>query len=443
MKKIISFVIFALLILWLSYGWRAFQHQQISERFAQQVTLLVEQMQVYDMLDLQFLPDDISQIDIETKKKPTQYMVQLQQQFQSALQTHNATYGIWSQQWFPVQLDSSSLLQSLSLEQKVAQLFLFGFDGTQLDDSVEQWLTAYQPGGIILMGKNISPQLSTLINDLQSTQQDLPLFVSIDQEWGLVARLDETLPSQSQVQLDEICDVYTTRSDALHAQGINMNFGIVADITSDPESFIFPRVFGGDITEVSDKVVKAADCTSTTLSTLKHWPWHGGTALDTHQGIARLIKPKSSREQADLRPFVSGIWAEADLVMMWHLIADFVDPTLPATLSRSHHAFLRSLGFDGLTVTDDMLMISSNGPRQQQLEQALIAGNDLILYVDPDTIWITKILDLAIQLVRDGLIAQTDLDARLSRIIEKKQKILSWDRFVPLELLTTQKSPAP
>jgi len=401
-------------------------------------------MSDYDQLDLKFLDVELETLDIETKKDPEAYINTLKQNFQTSWKDHNTVYGQWTQQWLPGELNTQWLLDSMSLKEKVAQLFIFWFGGTTLTEDEQIFLQTYQPGGVIVMGKNVSPTLSQLIDDLQATQDKLPLFVSIDQEWWLVARISEQLLSQPEVQLDEICDVYTTRSDALHQLGVNMNFGIVADITDDPNSFIYPRVFQWDIPA---KVAEATKCTTTTLSTLKHRPWHGGTALDTHIGSARLTNNKSSREQADLSPFVSGISADADLIMIWHLIADHIDPNRPATLSRSHHQFLRSsegLWFDGLTVTDDMLMISSDGDITTQLQQALLAGNDLLLYVDLDDK--QKLLTSAIDMIRNGLITERELDTRLHRIIEKKQKIISRDDFVPRELLqttTSQNSPAP
>jgi len=91
-----------------------------------------------------------------------------------------------------------------------------------------------------------------------------------------------------------------------------------------------------------------------------------------------------------------------------------------------------------------MLMISSDGDITTQLQQALLAGNDLLLYVDLDDK--QKLLTSAIDMIRNGLITERELDTRLHRIIEKKQKIISRDDFVPRELLqttTSQNSPAP
>jgi beta-N-acetylhexosaminidase len=319
----------------------------------------------------------------------------------------------------------------MSLEQKVAQLFIFGIEWTSLGEEEKTFLTTSQPGWIILMWKNISPELSDFVTQLQATQKQLPLFISVDQEWWLVKRIEEDLPSQPYVSQEAVCDVYATRARLLHALWVNINFGIVADTTQDVTSFIYPRVFQW---EVHDKVADAVACTHKTLSTLKHFPGHGGTSLDTHKWQARLSLTKSIREQADLKPFVSGIQEGVDLLMMWHLLADFLDDELPATLSVKTNQFVRDLWFTGLVVTDDMWMISWDADVFDQLEKALVAGNDLLLYVDGSKK--QKILDHAIQFVQEGGIGLLDVDERVRRILLKKQKIISMDDFVPLELVT-------
>lgn len=427
------YILILWLLLWWSLWWyKGYQEKKIGQHFDNVVSSSTQKMNVYKQLDLTFLPQDLSTIDLETKKDSALYLNWLQAEFQEAVQVYSSAHHPRTRSWLPKELEIDGLINSMSLEEKIAQLFIFWYDGTILSPWEKSFLLDYQPGGVIVMWKNVSPSLAQTLDDMQSTQDLAPLFVAIDQEWWLVARIDENLAWQPDVSLNELCEVYTNRSNILHQLGINMNFWIVADVTNDPNSFIYPRVFQWDSWA---KVAEAVRCTMTSLSTLKHFPWHGGTTLDTHEGTAQLTKDETSRKQADLLPFTSGISADADLVMMWHLIADFIDPDLPATLSRSHHEFLRSLDFSWLTVTDDMLMISGNGARDTQLEQTLSAGTDLILYVDASTIGKTNILDHARDFVENGGISEEDLDQRVRRILEKKQKIISRDDYVPLELV--------
>lgn len=383
-------------------------------------------MKYYDQLDLSFLDTEYFELDSETQSDPDRYLETIKGQFKEAV----AQYQVTNPWELPIELDTQEFLDTLTLEQKVAQLFIFGFDGTLLSPGEKSFLQTYQPGGVIVMGKNVSENLSWLVLDMQGSQTTLPLFISIDQEGGQVKRIEEDLPGQPYVSKEAICDVYKARAKLLDDLGVNMNFGIVADITTDPESFIFPRVFQGD---VSAKVDLAVECTHRTLSTIKHFPGHGWTSLDTHQGIARLLRNQTKREEADLQPFLSGISAGTDLIMMGHLIADFLDPENPATLSRPTVDYVREQWFNWLVITDDMRMIRSNGDEFDQLESALVAGNDLLLYVWAENK--QELVDHAIWFVQDGWITPEDLDQRVSRIIQKKKKIVEMGDYVSLELI--------
>lgn len=110
----------------------------------------------------------------------------------------------------------------------------------------------------------------SLVDDLQETTgDDIPLWISIDQEGGTVKRVAEDLPAQADLRVEDVCDVYTQRDELLANYGINMNFGLVADVTSDRSSFIYPRVFHGDVTS---KISQAVICTQKVLDTVKHFP---------------------------------------------------------------------------------------------------------------------------------------------------------------------------
>ena len=426
MKKILIWLLFLLFAVLLLRFWYTEQEKQREAEFSATVKPVIEELRYYDQLDLSFLEVQHEILDDEFKKNPERYVSYLKSSFADAASSYQQT-NPWQ---LPLELDIPTLLSSLTLEQLVAQLFIFGVEGVELTPEDKQFLETSQPGWVILMWKNISPGLATYIDTLQATQVTLPLLVSIDQEWGQVKRIEEDLPWQPYLSNEAICDVYRTRAKLLHDVGITLNFGLVADVTTDTNSFIYPRVFQGD---VSIKIAKATECTHLTLSTLKHFPWHGWTTQDSHQGAKTLNITKSSREEADLEPFISGIWAWADAVMMWHLTAAFLDPVLPATLSPTTHQFVRDLGFTGLVLTDDMWMISWDGDPYTQLEQALVAGNDLVLYVDGTNK--QKLLDHAIWFIQAWWISEDDLRSRVRRILLKKQKIIALDDFVPLDLL--------
>lgn len=427
MKKKIGVVL--LMVLFFSSWWyyHAWQKKQvIVQEFDKKITALSKQMHVYSALDLSFLPETIETISFEQKKELTGYVAHLKEQFALALDVYNSE----TETPYMKELDIEPILSWLSLEQKVAQLLIVWVDWRVLDSAEDVFLRNRQPGGVILMGRNISDDLRALVDSVQQTNTTIPLFVSIDQEWGPVKRIDEALPWQQEVKAENLCAVYQERSRLLSSYGINLNFGIVADVASDAESFIASRTFRGD---VAKQVVEAVRCSSGVLSTIKHFPGHGLVQDDTHQWVARFWWTEKERREKHLVPFLSGVEAWVDLVMMGHLLVPFLDAKHPATLSPILHKTLRDIGFSGLIITDDMAMIASNYERKEALKQALVAGNDLLLYVDPAVR--EEVMDNAIQIVKEWLISPTDLDNHVRIILKKKNEIIRQGVYVPLMLL--------
>ncbi len=423
MKKILTAILFLLFVVLVIKFWFTEQEKKQEVQFNQIVDPIVKEMKSYNELDLNFLVSEYVDLEPSFKKNPDQYITFVREEFRKTVLAYQES-NPWE---LPLELFVEEILPSMSLEQKVAQLFIFWYN--EIDQEEIEFLKKNQPGWIIVMWKNITSNLLEDVKQMQSTQKLLPLFVSIDQEWWVVARLEEDLPWQPYLSQEVICDVYKSRAKMLHDIWVNLNFWIVADVSYDTSSFIYPRVFQWDIPW---KVGKAVECTHLTLSTIKHFPWHWWTTQDTHQGIKALLIEKTSREEADLKPFLSGIEAWSDLIMMWHLLTDFIDPTLPATLSKKTNDLLDSFWFTWLTITDDMWMISTDWDLFTQLEQALVAGN-MLLYVNPENK--QKILDHAVWFVRDGWLSVFELDAIVSKIIQKKQKIIEMDDYIEFDVL--------
>gem|GEM_PF-3802354 len=113
-------------------------------------------MKYYDQLDLSFLDTEYFELDSETQSDPDRYLETIKGQFKEAV----AQYQVTNPWELPIELDTQEFLDTLTLEQKVAQLFIFGFDGTLLSPGEKSFLQTYQPGGVIVMGKNVSENLS-------------------------------------------------------------------------------------------------------------------------------------------------------------------------------------------------------------------------------------------------------------------------------------------
>jgi beta-N-acetylhexosaminidase len=285
------------------------------------------------------------------------------------------------------------VFDKMSFRDKIASLFIFhapGIDAT----AMRQFVDTYHPGGMILMGDNIPPSdvdLRTITSTLQGENGRLPRFVAIDQEGGSVSRLKaDTFPSAETLKsqyLTETYNAFSKRSRLVQSMGVTLNFGIVADVTNDPDSFIYDRALGTTPQTASDNVRAAVNGThSLTLSTLKHFPGHGETPADSHTTIPTTDISEAVWKQKDALPFEAGVQAGADLVMFGHLRYSAVDSS-PASLSKKWHDMLRNeLEFGGVTITDDMCMLQTSDEIAfhdpvANAVSAVQAGNTLLLYV--------------------------------------------------------------
>lgn len=266
-------------------------------------------------------------------------------------------------------------------------------------------------GGFIVMPPNVGgdpAQLAALTAAL-SPDPALPLLVAIDEEGGTVTRLPwDSYPGSDTLKdaaPDATREAFAGRAQLLSAAGVNVNFGIVADVSADPWSFIFPRALGTDFAAAAARVPEAVEGEqgsndistpppSRVASTLKHFPGHGAASGDSHLGIPHTEIPLAEWRESHAVPFAAGIDAGAQLLMMGHLAFTSVDPT-PASLSPAWHAIARDeLEFTGVIVSDDLGMLLDSGvPAYADLVSvtvaALAAGTDLALLVrggDPQTL---------------------------------------------------------
>ena len=202
----------------------------------------------------------------------------------------------------------------------------------------------------------------------------------------------------------------------------------MADVTPDSSSFIRSRTLGETPEAAAERVAAAVRGEQgRVLSTLKHFPGHGASPDDSHVSIPRSDLDLAQWRATHAVPFQAGIAAGAPLVMMGHLQFDRIS-ALPASLSAEWVAILRDeLGFEGVIVTDDLLMLQRSGiddyrDPYSNAVRALQAGNDLLLYVlpgDPATVGIDidALIATLAAAVADGRIAEEQVDASLARVL--------------------------
>jgi beta-N-acetylhexosaminidase len=328
----------------------------------------------------------------------------------------------------------------MTVEEKAASVLMLHAPGTEpgamralLDEGI---------AGVILMGDNMpgdEASLAALAGELQ-IDPDAATLVGIDQEGGIVSRIDWDPAPPPWVVRDQPAaaagEAFAARAAALAASGVNLNFGIVADVTADPSSFIFDRVLGTDPQGAGERVAAAVEGErGVVASTVKHFPGHGAAPGDSHVSIPSAPLSLEEWRSGPALPFAAAIDADVELVMTGHLAYPAVDAA-PASLSPEWHRILREeLGFEGVVVTDDMLMLQHNGLPEyadpgENAVRALAAGGDLLLYVlpaDPSEFGIS-VDGLAASIseaVASGRIPEARLDEAATRVLELRRELVS------------------
>ncbi|WES65324.1 glycoside hydrolase family 3 N-terminal domain-containing protein [Microbacter sp. GSS18] len=323
---------------------------------------------------------------------------------------------------------ASDLVASLSTRQKAAAVVM-GHLPTTDPGALRAYMSDTGIGGFILMGANVPRDESALRAVTRALTPDdaLPPLLAIDQEGGDVSRLPwddfEAATTLKSEPASATRSAFAGRAALVLRAGIGVNFGIVADVTADPGSFIYRRALGTSPETGAERVSAAVDAESgSALSTLKHFPGHGAAPGDSHVGIPSTSMPESAWAGAEAAPFRAGIEAGAPLVMFGHLAYTEVDAA-PASLSETWHRIVREdLGFDGVAITDDLGMLEASGIPEYRdpvanAVEALAAGSDMVLtvlYSDASTA--PRIVDGIVAAVDDGSLPVERLDEAARRV---------------------------
>ena len=343
-----------------------------------------------------------------------------------------------------------AVLGKLTQRQKVAQLVVpwLGGNYAALDDSAFQiatrWVDTLEVGGIIISVG--SPyDIAAKLNALQRRSK-LPLLVSADLEWGagmrVIGATSFPMIMSAGATGDERDAYMIGRVAALEgrAVGIHVNFAPDADVNNNPlNPIINIRSFGEDPRAVG-KLVSAyvrGLQDNGMLATLKHFPGHGDTDVDSHIGLPTIRATYGHLDSIELVPFRAGIDAGAQVVMSAHIAFPAFGGDLPATLSSAVlTGLLRdSLKFRGMVVTDALMMgsiVAKYGAGEAAV-RAFEAGSDLLLMpADPDSAIASMLTAL-----RTGRISTARLDASVRRVLEIKRGLgLFAQRTVPLDSIS-------
>ena len=335
------------------------------------------------------------------------------------------------------------------IRRHAGQLAIAGFAGHSIPPELRALAREFDLGGVIFFARNVeSPeQVADLAREAQSLAKELPLWVSVDQEGGRVARLKAPFTIWPPMLTlgrsgDEVLAARFAKALAaeLKAVGISLDYTPVLDIRTNPKNPVI-----GD-RALADKAEDVARLGRTIIGTLqaegiaacgKHFPGHGDTSTDSHFELPLIEHPPDRLDAVELVPFKAAIEAGVASIMTAHILVPALDETRPATLSRAvvDGLLRKQLGFDGLVFTDDLEMkaISARYGSAEATVAAIGAGCDAVLLCGTSQEPQIAALEAVIHAVEDGTLPVKRVEEGIARQRRAKERFLAPPRPRPLE----------
>lgn len=322
-------------------------------------------------------------------------------------------------------------LNAMSLEEKIGQMLIVSYRSSEADENLINILNDVKPGGFILFSENFESyeQAKKFVDDVNSTS-DIPMFISVDQEGGMVQRLKQltdqkvtVIPSMYELGLtndEELAyDVGRVMGEELRVFDINMDFAPVLDIYSNPNNTVIgTRAFGTTSETVSKMALSFSKGLESTgiISVYKHFPGHGDTDEDSHYTLPVITKTKEELLELELIPFMEAIDEDADVIMIGHLaVPSITGDDTPASLSKEIITDLlkEELGFDGLVITDalNMAALTNDYTKKEIYINAINAGVDILLMASPSK--------EAVQIIKEAVVNGDITEEQINTSVEK------------------------
>ncbi len=333
------------------------------------------------------------------------------------------------------------VLSSLSLEQKVGQLFISWIPGSFVTKRAEKLIREGYIGGVILNKVNIKSrdQIKAFVFRLQQIAQEnkppIKLFVSADQEGGRVARFrfKEFTKFPAAYYWGEHNDPYFVEAVAyitgkeLLSIGCNMDFAPVLDLYGRPDSTVIgDRSMGNnrDAVALYGRYYIFGAHEAGLIPVIKHFPGHGISSIDSHKKLPVVNIGEEELFARDVIPFKRAIDSGAEVVMTAHILYKKIDPDNPVTLSQKIiRGILREkLKFNGVVVSDaiEMGALTENNNIEEILLKALVAGVDIILVNSKYDV--LELEHTVVRFCKEGKIDEKVIDESVKRILMLKFK---------------------
>ncbi|MBM7703989.1 beta-N-acetylhexosaminidase [Metabacillus iocasae] len=330
----------------------------------------------------------------------------------------------------------SAVLEDMTLEEKIGQMVMVGFHGTEMSPEIKELVTKKSIGGVILFSRNMQTpkQVATLTNSLQdqaaTSNHGIPLMVAVDQEGGDIVRMkDKVAPLPAQQELgkhataEEVYNIAKLNGEELSTMGIDINFSPVLDLSS-----VDSRSFGDDrekIYQFGSQVIKGLNDTGTT-GALKHFPGNGRSNVDPHVETSSVKANQLDLENSDIYPFkrmIEEMNKQQFFVMVTHIKYPAYDKENPASLSPViiQDLLREKLGYEGIVVTDDMEMGAVNKyySYEDMGIEAVKAGVDLLLVCHEYESQL-EVYNGILKAVKAGDITEERINESVERILKHK-----------------------
>jgi beta-N-acetylhexosaminidase len=328
-----------------------------------------------------------------------------------------------------------------SIRRDVGQLLIGSLPGTTITAEMRSLTKEFSLGGVILFARNIEApeQVAEMSVDVQGLATELPLWVSVDQEGGRVARLKApftewppmaVLGRSGDVQLAS--RFAAALATELRAVGITLDYAPVLDIHTNPKNpVIGDRALAEDadgVARLGAAIVKGLQ-ENGVAACGKHFPGHGDTSVDSHLELPLVEHPPDRIRRVECVPFRAAIAADVAFIMTAHVLVPSLDDEKPATLSpRIVQALLRDeLGFPGVILSDDLEMkaIAKTYTVPDAAVEAIAAGCDGLLVCSGDVDVQATTLEALVHAVEEKKIPYKRLEDALTRLRRAKERFLA------------------
>jgi beta-N-acetylhexosaminidase len=327
-----------------------------------------------------------------------------------------------------------------ALRRQIGQLLIAGFDGYRIPTELRALAREFGLGGVILFARNIQEpeQVADVAFEAARLVPDMPVWVSIDQEGGRVARLRAPftewppMATLGRSGSEALAERFARALAAeLKAVGVTLDYAPVLDVHTNPKNpVIGDRALAGkaeDVARLGRVIVRTLQAEGIAACG-KHFPGHGDTSSDSHHELPLVEHPPERLREIEFAPFRAAIEAGVATIMTAHVLVPSLDETRPATLSpRIVSGILRDeLQFEGVILSDDLEMkaIAGQYAVPAAAVMAIGAGCDGMLICSGHHETQVAALEAVIHAVEEGTVRVSRIDDALARQRRAKERFL-------------------